>query len=145
MRSMIVLPSPMRALLAPKSGLYRFLRHLLVQSEEIGERLGIYGRLTRSVNHNICSSETAIHRCLYSDRLKEVDVLTTTNGLLKTCRSFFLRVVRLLYLPNFPQKKQLNEYLFSFTCNTCIAARVNVSIVSGYCVLSDYKQRVNCK
>ena len=105
MRSMIVLPSPMRALLAPKSGLYRFLRHLLVQSEEIGERLGIYGRLTRSVNHNICSSETAIHICLYSDRLKEVDVLTTTNGLLKTCRSFFLRVVRLIFSPNFPQKK----------------------------------------
>jgi hypothetical protein len=77
------MPLPMRVLLAPKSGLYRFLRHLLVQREEIGARLGIYGRLSRSVNHNICSSETAIHPYLYSGRLKVVDLLTTTNCLLK--------------------------------------------------------------
>ena len=64
--SLLAMPFPVWVRVAPKSGLYHSLRLPPVQWEEIGAQFWIYGRLSRSVNHNICSSETAIHPCLYS-------------------------------------------------------------------------------
>ena len=129
--SLLAMPFPMRVLLAPNSGLLRFLRHLLVHLEEIGARLGIYGRLSRSVNQYMCSFETAIHPLLYSDRLRVVDVLTATNCLLKARRNFFSALSSLFY-PENPEKKEAVRMSVFINLYTCITARVNITIVSSF-------------
>ena len=74
--SLLAMPFPMRVSPVLKLTPYRFFHLPPVQREEIGAALGIYGHLSRSANHNKCSSETGysfLH--LFRSKHDGVDVL----------------------------------------------------------------------